>query len=63
MTDDRKQISETDFAVIGSGIGGLCCAALLARYGYPVTVCESYFPASLATTGANSCMLMSFTVT
>jgi len=42
MTNERKQISETDFAVIGSGIGGLCCAALLARYGYPVTVCESH---------------------
>ncbi len=42
MSDERKQINETDFAVIGSGIGGLCCAALLARYGYPVTVCESH---------------------
>ncbi|WP_017301038.1 phytoene desaturase family protein [Nodosilinea nodulosa] len=28
--------------VIGSGIGGLCCGALLARYGYRVTVCESH---------------------
>ncbi|MEM8722276.1 MAG: NAD(P)/FAD-dependent oxidoreductase [Cyanobacteria bacterium P01_G01_bin.39] len=28
--------------VIGSGIGGLCCAALLAKYGYRVTVCESH---------------------
>ncbi|KAL0044098.1 hypothetical protein WJX82_009252 [Trebouxia sp. C0006] len=34
---------ETDFVVIGSGIGGLCCAALLARYGYKVTVCESHY--------------------
>jgi phytoene dehydrogenase-like protein len=42
MADERKQVSETDFAVIGSGIGGLCCAALLARYGYAVTVCESH---------------------
>lgn len=33
----------TDFVVIGSGIGGLCCAALLARYGYKVTVCESHY--------------------
>lgn len=32
----------TDVVVIGSGIGGLCCAALLARYGYHVTVCESH---------------------
>jgi carotene isomerase len=41
-TDESKEIMETDFAVIGSGIGGLCCAALLARYGYRVTVCESH---------------------
>ena len=31
-----------DVVVIGSGIGGLCCAALLAKYGYRVTVCESH---------------------
>ncbi len=31
-----------DVVVIGSGIGGLCCAALLAKYGYGVTVCESH---------------------
>jgi carotene isomerase len=28
--------------IIGSGIGGLSCAGLLARYGYKVTVCESH---------------------
>jgi carotene isomerase len=33
---------ETDVVVIGSGIGGLCCAALLARYGFDVTVVESH---------------------
>ncbi|MFK8183073.1 MAG: phytoene desaturase family protein [Phormidesmis sp.] len=33
---------ETDVVVIGSGIGGLCCAALLAHYGLKVTVCESH---------------------
>ncbi len=33
---------DTDVVVIGSGIGGLCCAALLARYGFNVTVCESH---------------------
>lgn len=31
-----------DVVVIGSGIGGLCCAALLARYGFEVVVCESH---------------------
>ena len=24
-------------------VAGLCCAALLARYGYRVTVCESHY--------------------
>lgn len=40
--DARKLDSETDVVVIGSGIGGLSCAALLARNGYSVTVCESH---------------------
>ncbi|MEQ8996791.1 MAG: NAD(P)/FAD-dependent oxidoreductase [Coleofasciculus sp. B1-GNL1-01] len=31
-----------DIIVIGSGIGGLSCAAMLARYGLDVTVCESH---------------------
>lgn len=31
-----------DVVVVGSGIGGLCCAALLARYGFQVLVCESH---------------------
>ncbi|KAH8958544.1 hypothetical protein BDL97_06G030500 [Sphagnum fallax] len=31
-----------DVVVIGAGIGGLCCAALLAKYGYKVVVCESH---------------------
>ncbi len=31
-----------DVVIIGSGIGGLCCGALLAKYGYRVTVCESH---------------------
>jgi len=42
QVDQRKQNIETDVAVIGSGIGGLCCAALLARNGHSVTVCESH---------------------
>ncbi len=32
----------TRVVVIGSGIGGLSCAALLARYGFEVVVCESH---------------------
>lgn len=34
--------TEADVVVIGSGIGGLSCAALLATYGYRVIVCESH---------------------
>lgn len=35
-------MSQTDIIVIGSGIGGLSCAALLAHYGFDVIVCESH---------------------
>ena len=33
---------KTDVIVIGSGIGGLSCGALLARYGLDVVICESH---------------------
>ncbi|KAF5444407.1 hypothetical protein F2P56_036888 [Juglans regia] len=33
---------EADVVIIGSGIGGLCCAGLLARYGQNVLVLESH---------------------
>jgi len=33
---------DVEVIVIGSGIGGLSCAAILARYGFEVLVCESY---------------------
>lgn len=33
---------EADIIVIGSGIGGLCCGGLLARYGQDVLVLESH---------------------
>ncbi|MDB9373943.1 phytoene desaturase family protein [Nodularia sphaerocarpa] len=38
----RTQHSQSDVIVIGSGIGGLCAAGLLARYGKRVIVCESH---------------------
>jgi carotene isomerase len=38
----NTQNSQTDVIVIGSGIGGLCAAGLLARYGKQVIVCESH---------------------
>ena len=37
-----KRDGESDIVVIGAGIGGLSAAALLAKYGYSVTVCESH---------------------
>ncbi|MCO5547684.1 hypothetical protein L7F22_001135 [Adiantum nelumboides] len=33
---------EADIIIIGSGIGGLCCGGLLARYGQDVLVLESH---------------------
>jgi phytoene dehydrogenase-like protein len=33
---------QTEIVVIGSGLGGLSCGALLARYGFEVVVCESH---------------------
>ncbi len=35
-------MDRTEVIIIGSGVGGLCCAALLAKYGFQVTVCESH---------------------
>ncbi|MBW4614137.1 MAG: NAD(P)/FAD-dependent oxidoreductase [Desmonostoc vinosum HA7617-LM4] len=35
-------MQDSDVIVIGSGIGGLCTASLLARYGKRVIVCESH---------------------
>ena len=31
-----------EIIIIGSGIGGLCCGALLAKYGFEVTICEAH---------------------
>ncbi|BDA51137.1 Prolycopene isomerase, chloroplastic [Coccomyxa sp. Obi] len=33
---------KTEVVVVGSGLGGLCCAAMLAHYSIQVTVCESH---------------------
>lgn len=32
----EAKVRETDVIVVGSGIGGLCCAAMLAKYGLKV---------------------------
>ena len=39
---------QTDIVIIGSGLGGLSCGALLARYGFEVVVCESHSLAGAA---------------
>jgi hypothetical protein len=36
-------LSEVDYIIIGSGIGGLTCGALLRYYGYSVLVLESHY--------------------
>jgi len=44
-------LDEVDYVVIGSGIGGLSCAAMLRWYGYSVVVLEShYLPGGVAHT-------------
>ncbi|KAI4991531.1 hypothetical protein ZWY2020_039917 [Hordeum vulgare] len=40
--DGGGSCSWNDVVVIGSGLGGLCCAGLLARYGQDVVVLESH---------------------
>lgn len=33
---DRNEVKGAEVVVIGSGVGGLCCAAMLAKYGVHV---------------------------
>jgi len=40
--DSSPEEDAYDVVVVGSGIGGLCCAAMLALYGYSVAVFESH---------------------
>lgn len=42
MAASTMSSEQADVVVIGSGVGGLSCAALLARYGFDVIVCESH---------------------
>ena len=42
-SDAPNRSHETDVVVIGSGLGGLCCAAMLASYG--VKVCPIHVAA------------------
>ena len=39
----RIPLDTYDVVVVGSGIGGLSCAAMLAKYGYSVAVMESHY--------------------
>lgn len=39
MSSSRESV---DLIVIGSGLGGLCCGALAARYGLEVLVLEAH---------------------
>ena len=41
VLDDADE--EYDVVVIGSGIGGLSCGSLLAKYGYKVKIFESHY--------------------
>ncbi len=47
----RARGHEADVVIVGAGIGGLCCAALLVRYGYAVTVLEAHYHAGGAAHG------------
>ena len=41
--DEAKKIDNVDYVIIGSGVGGLSCAALLNYYGYTTLVLESHY--------------------
>jgi len=46
-SDDLKALPDDEFdaVIIGSGLGGLCCAAMLARYGRKVAIFEAHYAA------------------
>lgn len=41
----KKPLDSYDVVIVGSGIGGLSCAAMLSLYGYSVAVFESHYAA------------------
>jgi phytoene dehydrogenase-like protein len=50
-TADSGPADSYDVVVVGSGIGGLSCAAMLSKYGYSVAVFESHYAAGGAAHG------------
>ena len=56
----QQTAQQTDIVVIGSGIGGLCCAALLAKYGLKVA-CDQH--TALPTQSCSQSLLHNLTAT
>uniref|UniRef100_A0A7S1ZJG6 Amine oxidase domain-containing protein n=1 Tax=Ditylum brightwellii TaxID=49249 RepID=A0A7S1ZJG6_9STRA len=43
INNSKDPLDSYDVVVVGGGIGGLCCAAMLGLYGYSVAVFESHY--------------------